>query len=169
MHSNVLFPGKNLPLGITIILRNKILLRNLWWKKFHRTFFPVEELCLHKMPNSNSTTNVQNSSNCTRILYPLKWKDICPWFYPQIGILAKFLPQQVNSSMRKPFSFNSFYLQVLSESHKFSNKMTKWKKIGNMFFTIWTWPNWPIGAKILLRFQFEGKTDVWISQIRCAM
>ena len=31
------------------------------------------------MPNSNSTTNVQNSSNCTRILYPLKWKDICPW------------------------------------------------------------------------------------------
>ena len=71
-----------------------------------------------------------------------------------------------NLSMRKPFSFNSFYLQVLSESHKFSNKMTKWKKIGNMFFTIWTWPNWPIGAKILLRFQFEGKTDVWISQIR---
>ena len=99
MHSNELFPGKNLPLGITFIqcknfsqgsvllgeeypLRNKILLRNLWWKKFHRTFFPVEELCLHKMSNSNSTTNVQNSSNCTRILYPLKWKYICPWSLP---------------------------------------------------------------------------------------
>ena len=31
------------------------------------------------------------------------------------------------------------------------------------FFAIFTWP---VRAKILSRFQFEGKTDVWISQIR---
>ena len=29
-----------------------------------------------------------------------------------------------------------------------------------------TWPNGPVRAKILPRFQFEGKTDVWISQVR---
>ena len=29
-----------------------------------------------------------------------------------------------------------------------------------------TWPNRPVGAKILSGFQFEGKTDVWISQVR---
>ena len=34
------------------------------------------------------------------------------------------------------------------------------------FFAICTWPNWPVRAKILSRFQFEGKTDVWISQVR---
>ena len=33
-------------------------------------------------------------------------------------------------------------------------------------FTICTWPNWPVKAKKLLRFQFEGKTDVWIKQVR---
>ena len=25
---------------------------------------------------------------------------------------------------------------------------------------------WPVGANILPRFQFEGKSDVWISQVR---
>ena len=34
------------------------------------------------------------------------------------------------------------------------------------FFTICTWPNWPVGAKFLSGFQIEGKTDVWISQVR---
>ena len=28
-------------------------------------------------------------------------------------------------------------------------------------------PNGPARAKILPRFQFEGKTDLWISQVRC--
>ena len=36
----------------------------------------------------------------------------------------------------------------------------------NYFFTICAWPNWHVRAKILPRFQFEGKTDVWISQVR---
>ena len=27
-------------------------------------------------------------------------------------------------------------------------------------------PNGPVRAKFLPRFQFEGKTDVWISQVR---
>ena len=34
------------------------------------------------------------------------------------------------------------------------------------FFAICTWPNWPFRAKFLSRFQFEGKTDVWVSQVR---
>ena len=29
-----------------------------------------------------------------------------------------------------------------------------------------TWSNSPVRAKILSRFQFEGKNDVWISQVR---
>ena len=33
-------------------------------------------------------------------------------------------------------------------------------------FAIYTWPNSPVRAKILSRFQFEGKNDVWISQVR---
>ena len=35
------------------------------------------------------------------------------------------------------------------------------EKIRNIFFTLLcTWPNGPVRAKILPRFQFEGKTDV---------
>ena len=34
------------------------------------------------------------------------------------------------------------------------------------FFTVCTWPNRPVGAKILSGFQFEGKSDVWTSQVR---
>ena len=60
-----------------------------------------------------------------------------------------------NSSMQKPFSCHSFYLLVL---RKITNSVTK--------TTICTWPNWPVRAKILSRFQFEGKTDIWISQVR---
>ena len=40
------------------------------------------------------------------------------------------------------------------------------RKINNISLTICTWPNWPAGAKILSGFQIEGKTDVWISQVR---
>ena len=42
-----------------------------------------------------------------------------------------------------------------------------WRNFKNIFFTICTWPNRPVGAKNLSRFQFEGKTDVWISQVGC--
>ena len=33
-------------------------------------------------------------------------------------------------------------------------------------FTICTWTNGPVKTNFLSRFQFEGKTDVWISQVR---
>ena len=61
--------------------------------------------------------------------------------------------------MRKPFSCNSFLLTSFEENHNFSNEndqLPTWRKIGNIYFTICTWPN---RAKILPRFQFEGKTD----------
>ena len=41
-----------------------------------------------------------------------------------------------------------------------------WKNFKIFFFTVWTWPNRPVAAKILSGFQFEGKNDVWISQVR---
>ena len=41
-----------------------------------------------------------------------------------------------------------------------------WTNFKNICFTICTWPNRPVGAKILPGFQIEGKTDVWISQVR---
>ena len=34
------------------------------------------------------------------------------------------------------------------------------------FFTVCIWPNRPVAAKNLSGFQFEGKSDVWISQVR---
>ena len=65
--------------------------------------------------------------------------------------------------MRKPFSSNSFYLLIL---RKITNSVTKitifpraWRKIEKSFFVICTWSN-------LSRLQFEGKSDVWISQVR---
>ena len=104
-----------------------------------------------------------------------------------------------NSSMRRPFSSNSFYFPVLrhvtisvrgrsqttftrgggrwSKKDKFC-KHSLWtppnKKLPFFcmeenwiyFFATYTWPNWPVRAISLLRFQFEGETDVWISQIR---
>ena len=39
------------------------------------------------------------------------------------------------------------------------------KEFQKYFFTIFTWPNGPVRAKILPRFQLEGKTDVRISQV----
>ena len=71
--------------------------------------------------------------------------------------------------MRDPFSFNSFYLLVLRKIKNSVTKMTTFPHGGKseiFFFTICAWPNWPIGAKILPGFQIEGKTDVWISQVR---
>ena len=41
-----------------------------------------------------------------------------------------------------------------------------WMNFKNISFTICTWPNRPVGAKILPGFQIEGKTDVWISHVR---
>ena len=41
-----------------------------------------------------------------------------------------------------------------------------WTNFKNIWFAICTWPNRPVGAKILPGFQIEGKTDVWISQVR---
>ena len=34
------------------------------------------------------------------------------------------------------------------------------------FFAICTWPNSRVRAKQISRFQFEGKNDVWMSQVR---
>ena len=41
-----------------------------------------------------------------------------------------------------------------------------WRNFKYICSTICTWPNRPVGAKILPGFQIEGKTDVWISQVR---
>jgi len=59
-------------------------------------------------------------------------------------------------------------LTSFEENHKFINKndqLPAWRKIGNIFFTVCTW-HWPVGANILSGFQIEGKTYVWISQVR---
>ena len=34
------------------------------------------------------------------------------------------------------------------------------------FFAICTWPNSPVRANFLSRFQFDGKNNVWIIQVR---
>ena len=66
-----------------------------------------------------------------------------------------------------------FFLFILlssfEEIHKFSNKNDQhpaWRNFENIFFTICTRPNRPVGAKFLSGFHIEGKTDVWISQVR---
>ena len=80
----------------------------------------------------------------------------------EIGMLNFWLGLLVTAKLKETyFSFE--------ENHNFSNKnahLCAWRKIGNIYFTICTWPNGPVRANILLRFQFEGKTDVWISQVR---
>jgi len=66
----------------------------------------------------------------------------------------------------------SFSLVKLWFSSKLVRKMnykkmaSAWRNFKNIFFTICTWPNGPDRAKFLPIFQFEGKTDVWISQVR---
>ena len=60
-----------------------------------------------------------------------------------------------SSSMRKPFSSNSFYLVVLRKITISVTKMTM--EENRFFFTICNWPNGPVKAIILPRFQFEGK------------
>jgi len=73
-----------------------------------------------------------------------------------------------NSSMRKSFSSNSFYLLVLK---KITNSVTKMiifphgGKSEIIFFATCTWPYWHVWANFLSRFQIEGKIDVWISQV----
>ena len=41
-----------------------------------------------------------------------------------------------------------------------------WRNFKNIFFTVCNWLNRPVGAQILSGFQIEGKTDVWINQVR---
>ena len=66
----------------------------------------------------------------------------------------------------------SFLLLKLWFSSKLVSKInykkmaSTWRDFKNISFTICTWPNRPVRAKFLPRFQFEGKTDVWISQVR---
>ena len=57
-------------------------------------------------------------------------------------------------------------LRAFARTRAKNEQLPAWKKIWNIFFTICTWPNWPVRAKNLSWFQFEGKTDVWISQVR---
>ena len=57
--------------------------------------------------------------------------------------------------------FKFILLTSFEENHKFSNKnnnLPAWRKIRNSVTTV--------RAKILPLFQFEGKTDVWICQVR---
>ena len=71
--------------------------------------------------------------------------------------------------MREPFSFNSFYLLVL---RKITNSVTKTTTFphggkSEIFFLPYVLDLIKLlRAKILPIFQFEGKTDVWISQVR---
>ena len=68
--------------------------------------------------------------------------------------------------------FQFILLHRIAQNYKFSNKnnhLPAWRKIDNNFFAIWTWPNQPVRAKKLSRFQIEGKNHVWISQVRCVM
>ena len=56
--------------------------------------------------------------------------------------------------------FEFILLTSFEVNHKFSNKnnqLPPWRKIRYIFFAICTGP---FRAKILSRFQFEGKTDV---------
>ena len=65
--------------------------------------------------------------------------------------------------------FKFILLTSFEENHKFStknNQLPAWRKIGNIFFAICTLPNSPVRAKVLSRFQFEGKNEVWTSKVR---
>ena len=71
----------------------------------------------------------------------------------------------------KPISSNSFYLLVLRKITNSATKITIFPHGGKseIFFTICAWPNWHYGEKILPRCQFEGKTEVWISEVRSVL
>ena len=53
-----------------------------------------------------------------------------------------------------------------TKSNELIENGSRIEEFQNFFFTIFSWPNRPVGAKILSGFQLEGKTDVWISQVR---
>ena len=61
---------------------------------------------------------------------------------------------------------NTNGVTFLMTSHVRSALRTLFTWFQENHITICTWPNWHIGANILLRFQFEGKNNVRISQVR---
>ena len=88
--------------------------------------------------------NIFEVTNSTFYLTSLTWL-----IYPHIGICVIFWPKNdggkgftifLNSSMRNPFSSNSFYFiekRSFVQNHKFSNKnnhLPVWREIGNIFF-----------------------------------
>ena len=92
--------------------------------------------------------------------------------FPPTGLLGQV--HMVKKIFLKFLHAGAIFLKFIlltsfEENHKFINKndqLPAWRKIGNIFFTVCTWPNWPVGANILSGFQIEGKTYVRISQVR---
>ena len=74
-----------------------------------------------------------------------------------------------NASMREPFFKNSFYWRVLRKITNSVTKMTIFlheRKL-EIFFSPYVLDLIDLmEQKIMPRFQFKGKTDVWISQVR---
>ena len=128
------------------------------------------------MTMTMTKNNIENRS-LTRLTWLIHTSVLPSSWNPDKIFAPTGLLGQVHKVKKKFLKFlyagAIFYQFILlgsfEKNHKFSNKndqLPAWRKIRNISFTICTWPNWPVGAKILTGFQIEGKTDVWISQVR---
>ena len=84
----------------------------------------------------------------------------------QVHMVKKIFPIFLHAGSWSFLLMNLWFSSKLVSKMNFKKMAPAWRNFKNIFFTICTWPNRPVGAKILSGFQFEGKTDVWISQVR---
>ena len=72
-----------------------------------------------------------------------------------------------NSSMRKSFSYNSFYLLLLRKITNSATKITIFLhgRKSKIFFAICTWPNSPVKTKFMSRFRVKTMYES-VSQVR---
>ena len=89
-------------------------------------------------------------------------------YHLSFGLKSLDLPTALPRFWRNlPKKDRNLYLwQIIPDLSPFPLTLPAWRKIGNFLFAICTWPNSPVKTKFLSRFQFQGKSCVWISQVR---
>ena len=98
--------------------------------------------------------------------YSQSISDMCIFDVNFPILLPIFILALADSYWRKKCSFwiNNLILTCLTWLIHTSFLPSNWNL--DNFFAICTWPNSPVRAKNLSRLQFEGKNDLWISQVR---
>ena len=133
---------------------------SLSWKRFlTHCFFPNVKKVLTHLTLLIHTSVLPSNWNLCKIFAPIRQLG-------QVHMVKKIFPIFLHAWRWLFLLLNLWFSSKLVSKMNYKKMASAWRNFKNNSFTICTWPNGPVRAKILQRFQFEGKTNVWISQVR---